>query len=245
EEDIARFKADKSKVFSKRSLSGKGLPCLLVVTPDLSLGGGQTFAISVANEWMRRGGRVILLNVANQPSHPAMLAKIASEVTCIDVFTPGSDLGTLIKRFNIEVIHSGIWWADRWVDNNRNALPLEMPWVITMHGCHETLLHEPGIDPSFPERMERMSARASWAYIADKNLSVFDKLGYPDRLFKITNGVAEAPSSKPLDKAALGLRSNAVVLCLASRAIRSKGWAEAMRLTKRLNQEGQTVDLML
>lgn len=244
-EDVARFKVDESKVFSKLGFSGKQLPCLLVVTPDLSLGGGQTFAISVANEWMRRGGRVILLNVANQPSHPAMLEKIASEVMCIDAYDPCSDLGTLIKRFNIEAIHSNIWWADRWVDNNRIALPLEMPWVITMHGCHETLLHDHGIDPSFPERMQRMIARASWAYIADKNLSVFDKLGYPDYLIKIANGVAEASGSRFLDKATLGLRPDAVVLCLASRAIRSKGWAEAIRLTERLNSKGQLVDLIL
>jgi glycosyltransferase involved in cell wall biosynthesis len=121
----------------------------------------------------------------------------------------------------------------------------EMPNVITMHGCHETILQDPGIDLSFPDRMERMIARASWVYIADKNLSVFDKLGQPQHLAKIPNGVAEAPASTPLDKATLGVRPDAVVLCLTSRAIRSKGWAEAMRLTERLNRDGHAVDLIL
>lgn len=245
QQDITRFNVQDSNALPQVPPAIKALPSLLVVTPDLSPGGGQVFAISVANDWMRRGGRVILLNVGNQPSHPAMMTKIPPEVTLLEASDPGADLGTIIQRFDINAIHSCIWWADRWVDDNRQALPADMPWVITMHGCHETILQEPGIDSSFPERMERMIARASWVYTADKNLSVFDTLGHPSRLVKIPNGVAEVPPATPLDKTALGLRADAVVLCLTSRAIRSKGWAEAMRLTDRLNREGHVVDLIL
>lgn len=244
-QDITRFGVEDPETLPKVPDQAKSLPSLLVVAPDLGPGGGQVFAISVANEWSRRGGRVVLLNVGNQQSHPTMLAKIAPSVMLLEASSPGTDLGTLIKRFDLDVIHSGIWWADRWVDNNRADLPADMPWVITMHGCHETFLRDPGIDHSFPDRMARMIERAAWVYIADKNLAVFDVLGQPERLSKVPNGVENTPVAHKLTREEIGLRPEALVLCLASRAIWEKGWREAVTLTKRLNAEGHAVDLLL
>lgn len=244
-EDIARFRVEDAANLPKQPTPSKELPSLLVVAPDLGPGGGQVFAISVANEWANRGARVVLLNVGNQPTHPAMLARIAPEVTLLDAATPGNDLGTLIRRFDIDAVHSSIWWADRWVDSQRADLPENMPWVITMHGCHESILAEPDIDPSFWERMGRMTQRARWVYTADKNLKVFGKISNPPDLVHIPNGVSAQPVRLFLSRKDLGLRENAKVLCLASRAIASKGWYEAVRLTTRLNHEGYCVDLLL
>lgn len=245
QQDIERFNVLEPDALAKADAPCKKLPSLLVVAPDLSPGGGQVFSISVANEWVRIGGRVIMLNVANQPSHPAMLAKIAPEVTCIDASAPGADLATLIQRFDIDAIHSSIWWSDCWVDNHLDDLPPEVPWVITMHGCHETILQAPQIDPSFSERMKRMIERASWVYTAEKNLEALKVLGWPKKLCRIPNGMPEETDFQELTRKELGLRADSTVICLASRAIVSKGWYEAVRLTKRLNDEGHVVDLML
>ena len=244
-QDIARFQVEDPSSLPTVPEQEKALPTLLMVAPDLSPGGGQVFAVSIAIEWSRRGGRVVLLNVGNQPSHPAMLAKIGREVLLLDASTPGTDLATLIRRFDINVVHSSVWWADRWVDNNRDDLPDDMPWVITMHGCHETFLADPGIDASFPERMARMKERAVWVYTAEKNLKVFETYGRPERLSRIANGMMKEPVKQVLKRGDLGLREEALVLCLASRAIDSKGWNEAVRLTERLNRAGHAVDLML
>lgn len=244
-QDITRFGIADPVSLPVAPDEGKALPTLLVVAPDLSPGGGQIFSISIANEWTRRGGRVVLVNVGNQPSHPAMLAKIAQEVMLIEASQPGGDLATLIQRFDIDAVHSSIWWADRWVDMNRESLPDDTPWVITMHGCHETILKQAGIDASFPDRMTRMIARARWVYTADKNLEVFDIYGRPAHLSRIPNGMNAEPDRITLHRRELGLREEATVLCLASRAIDTKGWHEAVRLTTRLNREGHAVDLML
>ncbi len=80
-----------------------------------------------------------------------------------------------MTRFYIDAVHSNIWWSDCWIDDQRDMLPSNMPWIITMHGCHESILAEPKIDLSYQERMARMIKRAAWVYIADKNLSVFTK----------------------------------------------------------------------
>ncbi|MCF7702153.1 glycosyltransferase [Loktanella sp. M215] len=244
-DDIARFRVPDPAALPVVPPGEKAIPSLLMVAPDLSPGGGQVFAISVANEWARRGGRVVLLDVAHQPPHPAMLAKIAPEVVLLRADAEGADLGTLIRRFDLDLVHSGIWWADRWVDMQRDHLPADMPWVISMHGCHETFIANPKIDRTFDTRMRRMIDRATWVHTADKNLQIFDTYGRPPGLTKIANGIAVSPATLDLTRESLGLRPEAMVLCLASRAIASKGWREAVRLTARLNAEGHAVDLML
>nr|WP_181377387.1 glycosyltransferase [Paracoccus yeei]AJW30080.1 glycosyl transferase [Paracoccus yeei] len=244
-QDIARFEVSESQSVRQPAHPSKLMPSLLIVAPDLGPGGGQVFAISIANEWAQRGGRVVLLNVGNQPSHPAMLARISPEVMLIEAQDPQADLATLIARFDIDVVHSSIWWADRWVDDQRHGLPPGMPWIITMHGCHETILDDPDTDPSFAQRMERMTARADWVYTAEKNLQVFDRLPRPKRLTHIANGMPRAMDAPAPDRAALGLRPEALILGLATRAIDSKGWHQAVRLTQKLNMAGYTADLLL
>jgi glycosyltransferase involved in cell wall biosynthesis len=245
-QDIARFNVTEPETLAVPEPAGKLLPSLLVVAPDLSPGGGQIFAISLANEWVRRGGRAVLLNVGQYPTHPAVITKIDSTVTLLTLGAPGGSVEEIVARYDIDVIHSSIWWADVTVDAAMDRLPPDLPWIITMHGCHETILGNRGIDSAFTHRLARMKARASaWVYTADKNLAVFDMHGRPDRLLRIPNGMPEEPEQAALDKAGLGLRPEAVVLCLASRAIPSKGWFEAVALTQALNAAGHTVDLML
>jgi len=174
-----------------------------------------------------------------------MVAKISPEVTCIDANSSGIDLATLIHRFDIDVVHSCIWWADRWVDSYQEHLPEYIPWIITMHGCHESILRNPQIDVTFAWHLSRMKERASWVYTAQKNLEIFMDYGRPSRLSFIPNGIASNADHPVLNREGLGLRQEALVLCLASRAISSKGWSEAVRLTERLNNEGHIVDLLL
>ena len=244
-QDIARFGVSDPESVPQPARPRKRMPSLLIVAPDLGPGGGQVFSLSIANEWAQRGGRAVLLNVGNQPSHPAMLARIAPEVTLIEAQDLQADLATLIARFDIDAVHSSIWWADRWVDDQRHGLPPDMPWIITMHGCHETILDDPNTDPSFAQRMERMTARASWVYTASKNLQVFDSLPLPERLIQIPNGMPRATDAPVPDRTALGLRPEALVLGLATRAIDSKGWHQAVRLTQNLNMAGHPTDLLL
>lgn len=246
EQDITRFNIFDRDVLPKLPSLDKALPALAVIAPDLSPGGGQMFAISLANEWHGRGGRVVLVNAQSQPTHPAVVAKLNPEVALFHAQDDGFDLAEIVIRYDIDIIHSNIWWADRLVDDYRDRLPEGLPWVITMHGCHETLLMHPNIDLSFPERLVRMTERVdAWVYLADKNIGVFDNYPRPEQLSRIPNGMAQEPIRQQLDRATLGLRPDAVVMCLAARAIPPKGWAEAVAVTEALNAEGHKVDLIL
>ncbi|MDE4175244.1 glycosyltransferase [Phaeobacter sp. PT47_59] len=246
EQDIARFNVPDPQALPQLPAPQKALPTLAVIASDLSPGGGQMFAISLANDWHRRGGRVVLINAHYLPTHPAVLSKLNPEVALYNAREEGFDLAPIVMRYGVDIIHSSMWWADALVDNYRNALPADIPWVVSTHGCYETLLQRPGIDRSFPGRMPRMIERVSaWVYTAEKNLAVYDVYGRPARLSRIPNGMPQEPIRQQLDRAALGLRPEALVMCLASRAIPSKGWMEAVELTRVLNAEGHAVDLML
>lgn len=246
EQDIARFNVPDPAALPTLPAPQKVLPSLAVIAPDLSPGGGQMFAISLANEWARRGGRVVLVNAHSQPTHDAVVSKLNPEVALYHATDPGFDLAEIVRRYDIDLIHSNIWWSDALVDSYREDIPAGLPWVITMHGCHETLMQHPGIDRAFSERMSRMTERVNaWVYLADKNIGVFDQYPRPETLLRIPNGMAEEPVRQPLERATLGLRPDAVVLCMAARAIPSKGWAEAVEVVEALNAEGHKLDLIL
>ena len=251
EDDFRRFKVDepeRSRVriaIARASNAAKHIPSLLVVTSDLSPGGGQMFAVRLANAWMQHGGRAFLLNTARIPDHEKVVAKLDPRIGVWRADRPHFSLDGLIRDWDIDVIHSSLWWADKLVHLNRDQIPSHVPWVVTMHGCYETHLRDPHIDPSFPWRLKQMIEQVDqWIYTADKNLEAFGQFGHPARLAKIDNGyAAEAPVS--LSRASLGLRSDSFVLCLASRAIASKGWRTAVEAVSRLNAAGHNVELML
>ena len=126
------------------------VPAVLFVASDLSPGGGQMFVIRLANAWVARGGRAVLLNVEKFPSHAKVLSRIDPRVAA---FTArGADAGFLkwlCERFGIDLIHSSIWWADKYVRQHIGDLP-GVGWVTSMHGCHETILQHPQVDPVLP-----------------------------------------------------------------------------------------------
>lgn len=249
--DLNRFglsdPVERESIIGKAVLRGhnKQVPSLAVVTPDLAPGGGQVFAISLANGWVKRGGRATLINVGQLPDHPAVVERIDPRVTLHDCRSMSGSVAELMDALDINVIHSSIWWSDRMVLANLDQMKGPPGWVVSMHGCAESIIREPEIDLTFPEKIQEMLTRVdAWAYTAEKNREVFEKYGEPERSIRIDNGI-ELKAGKKLDRAELGLREDALVLCLATRAIESKGWREAIEMTKRLNDQDIPTDLML
>ncbi|MFO1134705.1 MAG: glycosyltransferase [Rhodoblastus sp.] len=250
--DIERFAKkpgfDKNTALAEtpyEARDGEGRRSLLVVTSDFSPGGGQLFAIRLANEWSRRGGRAFIASADYLPEHPAVLRMIDPHVARFRVGGNKRTLRNIIRDFKIEMIHSSIWWADKAVFEALNGWETHVPWIVTMHGCYETLLSDPNIDPDFPATVAAMKPLVSeWVYIADKHRDVLRKLRMGDCHAKINNGVPP-PHSRALSRDSLGVRPNALLVCIASRAIESKGWREAIAAVELLNQRGRAVDLLL
>jgi glycosyltransferase involved in cell wall biosynthesis len=86
-----------------------------------------------------------------------------------------------------------------------------------------------------------------WVYVADKNLEPFKEhhLYHPSKFTKAGYGM-ERPTISPLDRAALGIGQETFVICIVSRAIPEKGWAEAIRAVEdSRGQTGRDIDLVL
>lgn len=223
--------------------NGLSKPNLLVVVSDLSPGGGQIFSIRLANAWNKNSGNVILLNVNKHPTHQNVLSKIDEKVPFFDI--SDIDLKEIIEIYDINIIHSSIWWADKYIHDHYKTIPEHVKWVITMHGCHEALIASPNIDQSFNKIFPEMVYEADcWVYIAEKNLKSFDETGQPVKIENVFNGY-EPETPTPLVKKELGLREDATVVCLASRANEDKGWLVAAQAVKDLNAKGTKVDLLL
>lgn len=248
EQDFVRFgiKEQDRKQLRARSMetTAKTLPSIMVVASDLSPGGGQMFAIRLANGWMRRGGRAVLVNVGRFPDHERVRSTVDPRVAIFDVAAGDVKLAELVERFDLDLIHTSLWWSERFVHSQIQDLD-GVPWVTSMHGCHDTIIKHPKVDLSFPGRMKEMLGRLDhWVHTADKNRRVFEKYGQPLAQSRILNGV-EAGKVDAYSREYLGLRESAVVLCLAARAIEEKGWYQAVDVTEKLNAEGHDVDLML
>jgi glycosyltransferase involved in cell wall biosynthesis len=249
-EDLDRFgvtdEAARTAILAQAAAphEARPMPTVMVVVSDLSPGGGQMFGIRLANGWARRGGRAILVNARHFPDHPQVVSQVDPAVALFHADGLPMSVPELVARFDVDVVHSSIWWADRFVQDHIDALP-GLPWIVTMHGCHETMLDNPQIDLSFPERFKAMLGRVqAWVPTAEKNKRVFKRHGEPARQTRIANGI-EAKLATPLPRKQIGVREDALLLCIASRAIAEKGWFDAVEMTKRLNALGVPADLIL
>lgn len=224
--------------------SSKTVPSVLFVTSDLSPGGGQNFALNQASEWAGRGGRAAIFNVRHFPDHPKVLEMVDPRVSLFNSDPSELSLSEVVSTMDIDLVQTSLWWAEKAVHQSYGELN-GLPWVTSMHGCHETIVKHPEADPDFASSIAQMKSQVSkWVYTAEKNREVFDSIGTPEHLSRIRNGVKVKPVSK-LTRKELGLRQKSVVLCLATRAIESKGWKQAVSLTQNLNKNGHMVDLML
>ena len=242
QEEAKRFKVAEQKPSSTSANSRTRLPAVLFVASDLSPGGGQMFIIHLANEWALRGGRAILLSAQKYPDHSQVTAKINPRVA---LFSKAEmTVNALVARFGLEIVHSAIWWADDLVRQTIGKVG-GVPWVVTMHGCHETLLDHPETDSRFHEKSMEMLGRVdAWVYTAEKNKRLFESHGWPKKTQRIDNGVA-LEATFGLTRQSIGLSDSALVLCLASRAIFEKGWLEAVAAFKEIHARRKNVELLL
>ncbi|UQB43256.1 glycosyltransferase [Thiomicrospira microaerophila] len=216
---------------------------LLVVVSDLSPGGGQLFSIRLANAWKKSGKNTVLVNVGHHPTHDQVKVKIDANVPFFN--SSEIELDEICEIYDIDIIHSSIWWSDKYVHENYNKLPDKVRWVLSMHGCYENLIESKDLDSSFGEYFDSMLMEVDyWAYTAEKNMKVFDKYYYPENLSKVLNGY-EPEKPLPLNKHELCIRENSTIVCLASRANEDKGWFVAVGAVEQLNNQGVMVDLLL
>lgn len=213
-----------------------GAKNVLVILPDLHVGGGQMYAIRLANALAERH-YVWAYVVDHSDGDGDLSGKLAGGVGLL----PEMDfeqLAGIAGIVGIDLISSHVWWADKLAFGLKQRRP-ETRWLMTMHGCCERILQEPQIDPWFSDNIvDLLNTADAVAYTADKNLKVFERLGVaaePTRVRKIYSGVAQPQEMARVVAGKLAGDGPARSFVLVGRGIEEKGWREAAEALRRVN----------
>ena len=213
-------------------------PRILFVVPDLEFGGGQMAGIRLAN-YFSHTHTVYIYSARPNLYHQEVYQMVDTQVNLLRSRGTVEDLRSYLISLSIDVLISQIWWSDSLAF--QALADLNIFWIITMHGCYEFLLEYPHVDtldPNFNRTVRPLLHRANCiVYTADKNLGIFNNLNLnlSYKLKKIYNGYDPIPTL-PKDKKILGIENDDFVFGILSRAIKEKGWEEAIKATLELNQ---------
>ncbi|MDM7936978.1 MAG: glycosyltransferase [Cyanobium sp. CZS 48M] len=211
---------------------------VMIATYALIPGGGEILPIRLANILHNAGYAVTMLNCRQYPSDPGIRSMLLPGIPLIELESLES-LSLLIQNLGIEILHTHHAWVDVSFCELLQGI-CDVQHVVTSHGMYDTL---------GPERLNELRPMLGpWVtqatYVADNNRPALLDLGIaPERLSKIPNAVDDRPI-RPVPRDSLGLTDEAFVVCLVSRAIREKGWEEAIEAV-RLARAGTTRDVQL
>ncbi|MBQ7454682.1 MAG: glycosyltransferase family 4 protein, partial [Selenomonadaceae bacterium] len=233
---------DFKKLFDvKKILRVERKPNILMGVFALTIGGGETFPLTLANELSRKGFAVTVLDFQMADDLPDVRKKLDATVPLVRLNDTGG-LAEIVEQFKIDVIHSHHGAVDEAVSYVVENMP-ELRHVVTLHGMYEAA------DPDYLKKiLERVKKSvAAFVYIADKNLVPFDKNNFGRReiFHRIGNGL-ERVEITPVPRAELNIPEKSFTACVVSRAIAQKGWqaaVDAVTLANKLG--GRRVDLIL
>lgn len=209
---------------------------ILLIAPDLTVGGGQMLVIRLAN-YLSTYQNVHVYNARGWLVDQSVVDMISLNVKLVNDIGDSTDLRKYIIDNNINAVNSHIWWSDKVAYEALKDLE-DVNWTLSMHGCYENLVENPEIDNQFLLIVEDMFKRANHIiYATEKNLRVFEKLNldYKLKLNKIYYGY-ELQSIPMKGKHLLNIPENEFVFGIVSRAIKEKGWEEAISAIIKLNE---------
>jgi glycosyltransferase involved in cell wall biosynthesis len=212
-------------------------PNVLMVGYDFATGGGEVFAIRLAAALREKGYAVTFYDFNGQEANPEFRRLLPSNVPVVQRNEGGSSLREIIEDFGIEIVHTHHWCTDDFFATQLQSSGNRPRHIVTMHGMYEVIDAERTqlCAQQLPRLMKSVDR---WVYVADKNLEPFRRLGLYDkaRFVKIGYGM-KRPNPTPVRRETLGIPDDAFVVCVASRAMADKGWAESLHVIERARHE--------
>ncbi|WP_198295741.1 glycosyltransferase [Imhoffiella purpurea] len=200
------------------------LPNILIAAFAFASGGGEIFPIRLANALVDHGYSVTFFDFRGEPMNPLVRDMLRPDIAVVELSNRFLESEDIVEAFGIEVVHTHHASVDQFFVSHKRAGE-SATHVVTMHGMYDVM--KPSM---FENALEGLyDAVSAWTYISNKNIAPFRDRGLfrPDRFFKIPNGMA-MPEIRPIPRRSLGIGEDAVLLCVASRAIAEKGWREAI-----------------
>lgn len=241
DENLTSRKIIENYVKTYFNISGNSLQVLMGCC-SLSLGGGETYALHLANELKRQGITVTVLDFHLSNYDEGVRQILDPSIPLVEI-SDIADLNYISDQLGINVIHSHHGNVDEAISQAITTYGLKCRQIITLHGMYETM---PELDCRHLMNNVCKTCEA-FVYIADKNLEPFKRYGYINRvkLVKLGNGLPQMDING-VNRSELGIEEEAIVLCLVSRGIPEKGWKEGIEAVKIAREKtGKLVHLVI
>ena len=225
----------------EKILSEKRKPNILMCVFAMTIGGGETFPLILANELGRQNFPVTVLDFQMSGDMEGVRQKLNSDLPLIRI-KETAGLNAIAEQFKIDIAHSHHGSVDEVISFVAEERKI-FRHVVTLHGMYETM------DKMRLKNLLQKLANSVDAliYIAEKNLQPFRDYSWENyRIFhKIGNGLEIFPVN-PVPRAELNIPENSFVCCVVSRAIPEKGWQAAVDAVTLANKKSRRrIDLLL
>lgn len=219
---------------------------ILFVIPDFEMGGGQTLIIRLANYVSRYHDTYMYCAQPNK--YEARVRNMVSlNVKVLYSLGTPEDLKEHIKREDIQIVNSHIWWADKITYKALTLLPKnDVKHLLCMHGCYEMLVHHPEVDGEFKQLFKDILQRADHIICGStKNKEIFDYVDLnPEKISIVHYGYEhQNVPAKLLESESIS--DDSFVVGLVARGIKEKGFEEAIQAVDKLRSNGANIDLVL
>lgn len=206
-------------------------PKILMVNYAFVTGGGELFPILLANKLYSLGFPIYFFNCQYQyPENPQIIKLLNSGIPIINYIDNKENINMVLERYKIDIIHSHHMATDMLFAKRKNK---QIKQIVSLHGSYELASNY---------RLQYILYYIKYinlfTYISKKNLQPFEKNNFKistNKFTKVANAI-EPKITNSINRSQLNIPNEAFVLCLASRAIKEKGWQEAINITIKLNE---------
>ena len=200
---------------------------------SLRTGGGETFAIYLANALKEKNITVTFLDYGGDTRDEKIRMLLRRDIPLVTL-TSTDILMRVMEESGADIVHSHHASVDGavavWLRDSAGG-PKQ---VITLHGMYETI---PPRDAVRTIDVLKETCRR-YVYIAGKNLGPFQKCGVPAERFVRIDNALPCGKCRPVDRKQEGFTDEDFVCVIAGRGIPEKGWAEAVSAVRRANRAG-------
>lgn len=209
---------------------------ICIASYGFSVGGGEMAPIDLANILREKGHHITFLvmhrKLKNDP--PILRKRLKRNIPVIYLDEVKHNFNRFLLEYGIDVFNSHNVMFELFF--HKENIRLNIPYISSLHGGYETLSQP--LKKDFSDYI--ISTVNVWLYLAKKNIQPILESGAVNGEFLQSFNI---PSVQKIDyKFEINLREcfssdkTSIFLCIASRALASKGWVEAIEITKKLNE---------
>ncbi len=218
---------------------------ILISIYAFSLGGGEILPIRLANE-LKKQGRNVSVHIFEKDACDSGVRKMLSGDIPVYYAKTADEFAELLSENHFDILNTHHQSIQHMVGeaymSHREAFE-GCTHIATMHGMYEQLPKE-----YIMEHLKIIDDCVDiWTRVADKNLTPFYDAGIynADKHVFIPNGI-QLPDVFDADRKQYNIPDSAFVLGLASRALKEKGWLEAVESVKRARElSGKDIHIIM